>query len=84
MNVLTRNLFRSVKINQKRYRSGCYEDDNVFSTTFKVNLFSTLTTFIICSRQGDIFYNLRNSQEELKKEIKSLKDLKDVKDVTKK
>ena len=47
----------------------CPEDSNIFSTTFKVNLFTFMCTGIINGRVISVYYDLKQDLKNLEKKM---------------
>ena len=78
--MLLRNIFRNTfKDNFKNKRNICYqknctEEDNLFSTTLKVNFFTILSTLFINSLINSHNHSVNKQFNKLEDKINKLKD----------
>ena len=66
MSFLRSNLFK------RSFSYLCPENSNIFSTTYKVNLFTCLCTAAISGRVLGVYYDLKNDLNNLEKKLDTL------------
>lgn len=79
--MLVRNIFKKINNINKNIRSyctkNCPEENNLFSSTLKVNIFTFILTIGINNNIMDHHYDMKNKLNSLKKDIDELNKIKD-------
>ena len=65
-------LFLRSHLFKRSFSYSCPENCNIFSTTYKVNLFTFLCTAIISSRVISVYYDLKQDLDNIEKKLDTL------------